>query len=654
MGLRKDAEYVDDEGKVRTDLVSRLDKSSANATFQLRVFGPPPSPKEDVVVLSFVQVSDVQLRDWGVFYESPSMERVLDKVVPSVIRPEALETRDELPFLALVNAINATLRADNGPGSLPRAERPSFLIHTGDAVDSSVVGEVVQFVNVANRLKIPWLNTVGNHDVFVMGNFPQRGLRTADYDPALRFVVSRTAFRNLHEYMGSQFAGSVDSRLQCHAESEAGTLVVPPTSAHGLDLSTSPGVGLSYSVGVNRGGPLPFRLVVLDTVADDKDTYLAKGDWFRMPGPGALARRLTDDQFGWLRKQIERGSSLSGFPEEFVLVFAHHTLTSGAGDLKYDPSGGGAPQRLRDYLAARENVLAVFDGHTHVPAIHRYDRPGASAKLLEVTAPSMHEYPQLGYLVNVLWRRPTKQLVVSVRAIRGVATGSGSIVENLETACEKARSDADREQRKTRLSAGCNGVEGAVGEPLASETVVASDVECPSCGAPVAARAARVLVIERSPLSYGGQRENVEQLRDLFAPRTDLSVEVATVPASCDLEPVLARYRERPPDAVVIHRGAFDESGCGGEQRLGAVLSDLADASKAPLPVVMYSRLMNLPVEIREVTQRVYDQVRKQSKPKLRITGVPLRGDETTAHFDNPCNQARLLKELMARLEDPR
>jgi hypothetical protein len=47
---------------------------------------------------------------------------------------------------------------------LPEDQRPSFMIHTGDAIHMGVVSEIYDFIYITNQLTIPWFNALGNHD----------------------------------------------------------------------------------------------------------------------------------------------------------------------------------------------------------------------------------------------------------------------------------------------------------------------------------------------------------------------------------------------------------------------------------------------------------------------------------------------------------
>ena len=53
-------------------------------------------------------------------------------------------------------------------------DRPlDFMIHTGDSIDAGTIEELYQFVFISDRLRIPWLNLIGNHDVAIFGNYQE-------------------------------------------------------------------------------------------------------------------------------------------------------------------------------------------------------------------------------------------------------------------------------------------------------------------------------------------------------------------------------------------------------------------------------------------------------------------------------------------------
>src|SRR3989338_1411012 len=125
--------------------------------------GGPKAP--DAVAkreMAFVHLSDVQIRDERVKLFGKDASRTLDKIIPSFEHgtPPARDQEhyDYAAYLALIKTINAYINDE----SISTVQKPKFMIHTGDAVDASVVEELYEFIYISNKLAIPWYNVLGN------------------------------------------------------------------------------------------------------------------------------------------------------------------------------------------------------------------------------------------------------------------------------------------------------------------------------------------------------------------------------------------------------------------------------------------------------------------------------------------------------------
>jgi 3',5'-cyclic AMP phosphodiesterase CpdA len=135
---------------------------------------PPPS-LEPTPIASFIHMSDVQIREHEATLGSKGLSTRLDSLIQSFQRDANQEIYSPLMYAAMVDTINAELDVDDlqRPG-------PSFMIHTGDAVDAGLQSEFDKFRALSDRLKIPWYQAVGNHDVLAFGNMRMIAGRSDD------------------------------------------------------------------------------------------------------------------------------------------------------------------------------------------------------------------------------------------------------------------------------------------------------------------------------------------------------------------------------------------------------------------------------------------------------------------------------------------
>jgi 3',5'-cyclic AMP phosphodiesterase CpdA len=379
-----------------------------------------PSDTSDVV-LTFVHVSDVQIRDFSLIYHNDFLSAAVDLFVKGTERRVEVDTAEEYPFLVLVKTINK-LEAELIK-SHPK-ERPAFMIHTGDAIEAGTVGELLRFLSVANRSAIPWFNVIGNHDILTFGNFAQGATRVDGLVPGLEMITDRTTFMRLHRGEGS--AAPYAGVYGMHSSSRKGNDYIPGTEAHGFDCdstdllrqsgdaSTCQGGLRSYYSFSTRTDP-PLRIIALDTTIPDTEIFSV---WsFQVPGVGA-GGFIGEEQMTWLRAQLA-DAKRNG---EAVLVFGHHPLSwrrqlDNSNTLDHNPPrailkaqyrAATRPVYLADFLKSYDNVLGYFGGHTHKVGLfrHTFD-PGKLANMegrafAEVIAPSLHEFPLSALLVRVI------------------------------------------------------------------------------------------------------------------------------------------------------------------------------------------------------------------------------------------------------------
>jgi hypothetical protein len=133
---------------------------------QVEGAGPELLPKclNAPVLLSFTGLSDVQLRQREVKLLNDRASLTLDKVIPSFERNPVQEDYDWAVYTSYIAAIN----------QLHRNKPLDFMIHTGDAIDAGSIEELYKFIYITNKLQIPWLNLIGNHDISIFDNYKER------------------------------------------------------------------------------------------------------------------------------------------------------------------------------------------------------------------------------------------------------------------------------------------------------------------------------------------------------------------------------------------------------------------------------------------------------------------------------------------------
>lgn len=159
---------------------------SSGARFSIHVIHGAGMPRLSQTMLSFVHVTDVQLRDSGALLGNELLSHRLDWLVEQSFEYERdLEFGGLYIMQALVATINKEVRCSTPgndrsdcsksaqagvPNGARNRDEPAFVIHTGDAIDAGLMSELGMFHRVVDGLAIPFFNAVGNHDVETFGN----------------------------------------------------------------------------------------------------------------------------------------------------------------------------------------------------------------------------------------------------------------------------------------------------------------------------------------------------------------------------------------------------------------------------------------------------------------------------------------------------
>ncbi|MBA3458604.1 MAG: metallophosphoesterase [Deltaproteobacteria bacterium] len=135
-------------------------------------------------LLSFLHFSDVQIREPEAKLGGGKVSGTLDTLVQSFERDYDQEQYSAFVYAAIVETVNEELekfRETPAPDNTTVNGRimPTFMIHTGDAVDAGLASEFDTFITESNRLDVPWYQVIGNHDVLAFGNLRLTSWRDA-------------------------------------------------------------------------------------------------------------------------------------------------------------------------------------------------------------------------------------------------------------------------------------------------------------------------------------------------------------------------------------------------------------------------------------------------------------------------------------------
>lgn len=401
-------------------------------------------------LLSFVHMSDIQLRDPSVVLTDRRLSHALDWFDPlsSFEYDEDLASYNQYLLEAVFATINAIVENTSG------AAAPRFIVHTGDSIDSGIVGELLRFHTLIDRLKIPFFELLGNHDVLVFGNLTPTSTHDSDRacTPIEALLGSRTWIApnrlcvDQHVVCPTCIGQRLDlaardarGRTQTRAMTEEAELVAQDTQestrqhfmkylahprsdrlaqsafveskdycadtkpklrydaysrAHGFDLGTQddtltgPQLGYYGFVQPIDGGR---NAVFIALNSEDLEDHV-----------GGIHGRLGHAQLDWLKRVLACVGH--DHPRDLVFVLAHQPLSMVEVEPRdVDPA---APKyTVARLLEASPNVVAYLFGHNHWHSICGDGSPDGRhdvcSKFWEVETASLVEFPQEGRLVRI-------------------------------------------------------------------------------------------------------------------------------------------------------------------------------------------------------------------------------------------------------------
>jgi len=464
--IREDIQdKIDDEWKKGWDYLQRLeipiyqDETGSNGIL-VHINNLPVYERGDNIInsssskpqikLSFLHLSDVQLRDERVYMFRKELTDFLDLFTDGFSHDPNLVGYDHSYYLNLVGVMKLL---KNKLGE--EQPVPSFMIHTGDVAHMGVVSEHYEFLYITNELTIPWYNVLGNHDYPVYGNLSSKDVGVIDPNMGFQTLSCRYNFINMHG-MGFEIDPNVyfspinaphdptwDAKKSVYNgfDMKGAKSVVagnkekpckecpggkpckecpdgkpckecPDGKYCGKCSDRKPCVECSdgkpcqecpgyyhFEALQPKGGEPGILAVVLDTSVED--FHFSQGSVCSVCRKKYEKESKDQDicdreQIEWLKDVLEEYAKKGNW---MVLTFGHHALKSKSFcDESY--------KEVTDlFQNPRYNVIAYFCGHTHEHWVeyHRKEGHPESWGFWEITTGSIMEYPKKGGLVSIVY-----------------------------------------------------------------------------------------------------------------------------------------------------------------------------------------------------------------------------------------------------------
>ncbi len=326
------------------------------------------------LILRFGWLSDVQIRQKEVKLFNDKVSLNLDNIIPSFEHDPVQEDFDWAVYLSIIAAINLYHE---------KVSPIDFMIHTGDGIDAGTIEELYAFIYITDRLRIPWLDLVGNHDASIFGNYKERLGYTRQAGVNFYPVGNMTNFLTMHgkerwiSGFGSHLLPVPSSGG--HSPTEDGNRKIRESLSHGFDLKVNNGQGSTgrnkFDPGIAKGyyaldidnTSIPIRVIALNSVK--LNSWGADGE-------------IDTAQRNWLKKLIQSANG------RLLLIFSHHRpqdFDSATMDVLFDAASG---------------PMVFFSGHTHQHHLKPHQSNNGQ-KFYELNTGSILEYPQVGRLVEI-------------------------------------------------------------------------------------------------------------------------------------------------------------------------------------------------------------------------------------------------------------
>ncbi len=331
-------------------------------------------------VLRFVHLSDAKLREHRVLLATEGEKTGVTDATDRLYR------NDDAVLLATVLGANQL--------------HPQFAIHTGNAVNTGLFSELMQFIAAMDEFDVPWFNAIGPRDVAFLGALPAErvsGLHVALPYMPIADVDHFMAFHSLFGVSADVTLPNPEQRGVDHVPSQRGCVaqrgvsclespLSPRAPFHGFQLSQQDGDKPNQLSPHARGyytfqvpgadGARTFTAIVLNSAESVLDDGVS----------GTELGRMLPEQVRWFREQLERVPA-----DGFALVFAHHPLDAFRGTLGQD---------LLAIMQADPRVLGYFHGGGRDTfELHAREH---GTPLPDFGAGSLFDFPQLARSVEVL------------------------------------------------------------------------------------------------------------------------------------------------------------------------------------------------------------------------------------------------------------
>ena len=339
---------------------------------------PQSDTSDSGVKLTFVHLSDVQLRDEQVRLYDKATSKLADYIITSFEHSPLQEAFDGAAYYAIIQTVNATVEAYDESDS----RRPTFMIHTGDAMDAGVVNELYEFLYITNEIKIPWYNVIGNHDIGTFGNIKQKMIYVNDPFVEFMTIHSKFNFINIHHntYEYYPFVNVSPTNTVIEPTTFGGPLF---SLYNGFDRLHYTPREINSENFICRDCPGYYSIQVKEKDESTKDPavqMIVLDTGFSFGARGTV----DDEQIEWLRNELVRSS------DKITLVFGHHDIAS-----------IGEGSKLKELFADHPSVIAYFCGHTHRHKINYHSGKNGNFGFWEVITDSILVYPQQGSLVRI-------------------------------------------------------------------------------------------------------------------------------------------------------------------------------------------------------------------------------------------------------------